>query len=204
MSDNIKSKNLPQLYRTLPKNCYPLKLVWIGLDRAGKTSLIQRLKTGDFFTDTPRTMGLTVHKLFYEADPIFEIISWDLGGQIYFRENLWHDYLKGASAIIYVMDLSESNEERIQESKHELWHYVLDDSFYNTIPILILANKADLNATLTEETLYNNLELGKAKNKNIELFEVSALTGKGLELSFSWLFTALVNSTSKPNNKRKN
>lgn len=202
MSDNIKSKNLPQLYRTLPKNCYPLKLVWIGLDRAGKTSLIQRLRTGDFFTDTPRTMGLTVNKLFYEADSTFEIISWDLGGQIYFRENLWHEYLKGASAIIYVMDLSESNEERIQESKHELWHYVLSEPYF--IPILILANKADLNASLTEEALYNNLELGKAKNKNIELFEVSALTGKGLELSFNWLYTALVNNSSKPKSKIKN
>lgn len=200
---SLKKIDLRQLYRSLPKSYFPIKLVWIGLDRAGKSTLIQRLKTGDFYSNTPRTMGLTVNKLFYEADSSFEIISWDLGGQIFFRENLWDEYLKGASAIIYVFDLSENDRERIQESKHELWHYVLDKKDNLDIPILILGNKADLNNTITEETIYNDLELSKAQNKNIDLFEVSALTGMNLDLSFSWLFTTLVNNANKPNKKSK-
>lgn len=203
VSKIFKSSNLSQLFKALPKSCFPVKLVWVGLEKAGKTSLIQRLKTGAFFTDIPRTMGLTVNKLFYEADSNLEIISWDLGGQVSFRENLWQEYLKGANAIIYVIDLSEIQKERIQESKRELWHYVLDDKNNYNIPILILANKADLNKTISKESFYYDLELGKAKNKNIELFEVSALTGMNLDLSFSWLFTTLVNSSNKPKKKKK-
>lgn len=179
---------------------HPIKLLWIGLDSAGKSSLIKRLRTGDFNTNMPRTMGLSVNKLFYEADSNFEIIAWDLGGQIYFREHLWSEYLQGATAIIYVIDASEENENRLEEAKNELWKYVLSkiDSL-NSVPVLILGNKSDLENSLKNQELKKRLELSKAEKVNLEVFNVSALTGANLDKSIEWIFNQLVR---KPDKKR--
>ena len=193
MTNNFQFSNLPKLYKLIPKKQFPIKLVWIGLDHVGKSSLIKRLKTGEFFPDPPRTMGLTVDKLFYEADSNFEIIAWDLGGQISFRENLWNDYLIGASAIIYVFDSSTNNKKLISESKQELWKYVLSEkNKISSLPILILANKADNDSIKEKNIFIKELELDKVKQKNIALFIVSALTGLNLEPAFEWLFNELV------------
>ena len=173
MTNKYPFSNLPQIWNLVRSASHPIKLVWIGLDNAGKSSLIKRLKTGEFFEGyMPRTMGLSVDKLFYEADSNFEIISWDLGGQIYFRENLWKEYLKGASAILYVLDISDTNEQRFMEAKKELWDYVLSaKNKIQQIPILIL---------------------DKVKELTLEVFHVSALSGLNLDKAFSWLVDQLL------------
>ena len=194
MTNNFPFSSLPQLWNLVRTSPYPIKLVWIGLDNAGKSSLIKRLKTGEFYEGSmPRTMGLSVDKLFYESDSNFEIISWDLGGQIYFRENLWADYLKGASAILYVLDRSDTNEKRLLEAKNELWKYVLSaKNKVRNVPLLILANKTDRKAKIDLKELKELLELDKAKNINLEVFQVSALSGLNLDKAFSWLVNQLL------------
>ena len=210
MSDNNTLQSFPTLWdllRSLRKYKHPIKLVWIGLDNVGKTSLIKRLKTGEFFDNTPRTMGLTVDKLFYEADSNLEIISWDLGGQIYFRENLWNEYLKGASAIIFVLDISDTSDERFEESKTELWKYVLGSKeVVNSIPLLIMANKFDLQPHIYKNDLKKKLELDKIPSAQIEVFNVSAFSGLNVERSFIWLFKSLLEKkkeTKKKSSKKR-
>ena len=198
MNNSFPFQNLPQIWNLIRNFNYPIKLVWIGLDSAGKSSLIKRLKTGEFYDSMPRTMGLNVDKLFYESDSHFEIISWDLGGQIYFRENLWNDYLKGASAIIYVFDVSEQNKERIAEIKNELWKYVLSKNDIKDIPVLILANKSDKKISIeSEEVLKKKFELNKVTSINLELFKVSALSGLNLDKAFIWLLNKLLNQNKE-------
>ena len=194
MTNKYPFSNLPQIWNLVRSASHPIKLVWIGLDNAGKSSLIKRLKTGEFFEGyMPRTMGLSVDKLFYEADSNFEIISWDLGGQIYFRENLWKEYLKGASAILYVLDISDTNEQRFMEAKKELWDYVLSaKNKIQQIPILILANKEDKNVEMGLDELRIHLELDKVKELTLEVFHVSALSGLNLDKAFSWLVDQLL------------
>ncbi len=191
--------NLPQVWKLVRSSHYPIKLVWIGLDNVGKSSLIKRLKTGEFYDgNMPRTMGLSVDKLFYEADSNFEILSWDLGGQIYFRENLWNDYLKGASAIIYVFDISENDENRFVEARKELWEYVLapKNELHNA-PVLILANKSDKSEVMDERELVKKLDIEKVNNRNLALYQVSALSGFNLEKAFIWLFKELLAQNEK-------
>lgn len=201
MNPNYPMSHLPEIWKLIRNFNHPIKLVWIGLDNAGKSSLIKRLKTGEFMGQIPRTMGLTVDKLFYEADSNVEIVSWDLGGQVYFRENLWKDYLKGASAIIYVLDESDRDENRFAETKNELWKYALDSKNKTLdIPILILANKCDKENNITEEELSKKLDLPKAKPKNLNLFLVSALNGQNLDKAFIWLFKALLTRSNKLKN----
>lgn len=197
MSDKFLFHNLPQIWDLIRNFKEPIKLVWIGLGTAGKSSLIKRLKTGEFYNSIPRTMGLTVDKLFYESESNLEIISWDLGGQDFFRENLWNEYLKGASAVIYVLDNSKSNEESFSESKQELWNYALSSkAILKTTPVLILANKSDLKITFDLPTLNKKLDLEKVKKGKVEIFLVSALSGLNLDKAFLWLMNALVEMKS--------
>lgn len=201
MNPEYPLSHLPEIWNLIRNFSNPIKLVWIGLDNAGKSSLIKRLKTGEYMGQIPRTMGLTVDKLFYEADSHVEIVSWDLGGQVYFRENLWNDYLKGASAIIYVLDESDDDANRFAETKKELWEYVLDPKNKTTnIPILILANKCDKEHS-SEEQLSKKLDLSSTKAKNLKLFHVSALNGQNLDKAFIWLFTVLLTQSKT---QRKN
>lgn len=203
MNTNYPFSHLPEIWEIVRNFSKPIKLVWIGLDSVGKSSLIKRLKTGEFVNSIPRTMGLTVDKLFYEADSNIEILSWDLGGQIYFRKNLWNDYLKGASAIIYVFDVSDTDKDRFVEVKKELWEYALSDkNKTDGTPILILANKADKSNLIPVEELYQKFNLISLKDKNWKLFQVSALNGFNLDKAFIWLFNALL-VHSKEKKKKK-
>ena len=193
MSDKFLFQKLPQIWNLIRNFNEPIKLVWIGLGTAGKSSLIKRLKTGEYYDGIPRTMGLTVDKLFYEAESNLEIISWDLGGQDFFREHLWNEYLKGASAIIYVLDNSKTDEESFSESKRELWAYVLSSkSILEATPVLSLANKSDLKNTFDLVTLKKKLGLKKLKKGKVQVFLVSALSGFNLDKAFLWLMNALV------------
>lgn len=193
VNPNYPFSHLPEIWKIVRNFSKPIKLVWIGLDSVGKSSLIKRLKTGEFVDTIPRTMGLTVDKLFYESDSNIEILSWDLGGQIYFRENLWNDYLRGASAVIYVFDVSDTDKNRFAEVKKELWDYTLSDkNKTDGTPILILANKSDKSNLIPVEELINRLDLISIKNKNWKLYQVSALTGFNLDKAFTWLFNALL------------
>lgn len=193
MTDKFPFQNLPQIWNLIRNFNEPIKLVWIGLGTAGKSSLIKRLKTGEFYNGIPRTMGLTVDKLFYESESNLEIISWDLGGQDFFREHLWKDYLKGASAIIYVLDNSKTDDESFSESKNELWNYVLSSkATLETTPVLILANKSDLETTFDLVTLKKRLGLKKIKKGKVQIFLVSALSGLNLDKAFLWLMNSLL------------
>ena len=203
MNSNYPISHLPEIWDIVRRFSKPIKLVWIGLDNTGKSSLIKRLKTGEFADNIPRTMGLTVDKFFYEADSNIEIMSWDLGGQIYFRGNLWNDYLKGASAVIYVFDISDHDKDRFAEMKKELWEYVLlDKNKTNGTPILILANKSDKGTLIPNEELCQKLELNSIRDKNWKIFQVSALNGLNLDKAFFWLFNTLLIQNKEKKKKK--
>ena len=72
------------------------KIIWLGLDNAGKTTIIRRLTSGIFEAKLPRTMGLNVDDLAFklESDESLELISWDLGGQTYFRTDFLLNVLR--------------------------------------------------------------------------------------------------------------
>ena len=113
-----------------------LKLFVFGLDRAGKTSILERLKRKEF-VQTKRTLNLNL--LNFVLDNV-NLVCWDLGGQIGFRRS-WRNYLKEPNVLIYVLDMHDK--ERFPEAKEELWR-ILEYPESNGIPLLILANKKDL------------------------------------------------------------
>lgn len=161
------------------------KITWLGLDRAGKTTLIRRVSSGDFDDALPRTMGMNVDKLVYEGDQTLELVSWDLGGQVYFRASLWTSYMENTNGIIFVVDTSDRS--RFAEAKRELWEYALGKQELAEVPILILANKQDLPGVADPGELATALGLNEVKRASFMIMPVSAKTGYNIKEALDWL-----------------
>ncbi len=119
------------------------RIVLIGLDGAGKTTILYKLKLDECVTSVP-TIGFNVEKVKFKN---LEFNIWDIGGQTKIR-NLWKFYYDNTDAIIFVVDTSDG--ERLELAKNTL-NEVLSDDRLNNAPLLILANKIDLSGKSTQE-----------------------------------------------------
>lgn len=96
-----------------------LKILMVGLDAAGKTTILYQLRLGESITSIP-TIGFNVETVQYK-NICFNI--WDIGGQERLR-SLWAHYFESNDAIIYVVDCADID--RLDnECKHEL-HRVIE------------------------------------------------------------------------------
>lgn len=168
------------------------KICFIGLDHAGKSSVIKRIIDEEFNEhNNKRTVGMEVAK--FEVNGL-EFIAWDIGGQKAFRETVWQTYLQGSKAVIYVIDSTDKN--RIYEAQHELEKYVFKNTKFAPLPILILANKQDLSTSLSCEDIRNLLNLDKIQSNSVKIFGISCKTGLNIVESFNWL-SEQINSLEK-------
>jgi GTP-binding protein SAR1 len=89
------------------------KIVFLGLDDAGKTTLLKRLKE-DKMAQLPPTLMPHAEELFIGN---VSVTAWDLGGHEAARKT-WRNYFAGINAIIFLVDASK--EERFEEARIEL------------------------------------------------------------------------------------
>ncbi len=170
-----------------------LKISFIGLDKAGKSSVLKRILNEDFDElNNKRTVGMEVAK--FEIAGL-QFIAWDIGGQRAFRETVWQTYLQGSKAIIYVIDSTDIK--RMQEAKLELERYVFNNNKLYSVPILILANKQDLNASLSSLEIELILNIKNYNTEYIKVFGISCKTGENIQESFDWLCHQIYNSEKK-------
>ena len=83
------------------------KILLLGLDGAGKTTILYQMKLNESITSVP-TVGFNVEEVNYKG---LQFTVWDIGGQSKLRD-LWHHYYSGSDAVIYVLDAAD--EERIE------------------------------------------------------------------------------------------
>ncbi|GAB4818870.1 hypothetical protein N2152v2_005916 [Parachlorella kessleri] len=76
-----------------------MRVVMLGLDAAGKTTILYKLHIGEVLSTVP-TIGFNVEKVQYK-NVIFTV--WDVGGQEKLRP-LWRHYFNNTDALIYVVD----------------------------------------------------------------------------------------------------
>lgn len=167
-------------------------LVILGLDGAGKTTMLNYLRKGQPGSTIP-TVGANYEKLKVRN---LEFNVWDLGGQRSLRR-IWAEYAEKADAIIFVID--SADRERFDEAKKELWHVVsmIKEKGRNSrgrIPLLVLANKADLEEAATVMEVIDYFELTKLDEIPWQVVWTSALTGFGLFEAFAWLYEQLTGS----------
>ncbi|KAF6215941.1 hypothetical protein GE061_000278 [Apolygus lucorum] len=92
-----------------------MRILILGLDGAGKTTILYRLQVGEVVTTIP-TIGFNVEQVTYKN---LKFQVWDLGGQTSIRP-YWRCYYSNTDAIIYVVD--SADKDRIGISKDELYY----------------------------------------------------------------------------------
>ncbi|KAJ0179612.1 hypothetical protein K1T71_005324 [Dendrolimus kikuchii] len=113
-----------------------MRILILGLDGAGKTTILYKLQVGEVVTTIP-TIGFNVEQVTYKN---LKFQVWDLGGQTSIRP-YWRCYYGNTDAIIYVVD--SADRDRIGISKDELVHMLREEELANAI-LVVLANKQDM------------------------------------------------------------
>ncbi|KYO23979.1 ADP-ribosylation factor-like protein 11 [Alligator mississippiensis] len=149
------------------------RVVILGLDLAGKSTLLYKLKKGEVMQTSP-TVGFNVESL--EAPCHISLTLWDVGGQDKLRAS-WKNYLEGTDALIFVLDSSDRT--RLPDAVVEL-EKVLNNTDLIRVPVLLLANKQELPGALSLPELQENLNPECFSNRNWEIRGCSAYTGEGL------------------------
>ena len=109
------------------------KFLMLGLDSAGKTTILFKLKLAEVITTIP-AIGFSVDTLEYKNLTLY---AWDLGGQEKIRA-LWKHYFQNIQGLIFVID--SSDRDRIDEACNELHRLLAEDELRN-VALLIFANK---------------------------------------------------------------
>ena len=116
------------------------KAFLFGIDDVGKSSLVRRLKTGEF-NDNFFTPTKSFNIEYIQPQPKKELLAfWDMPGQRSFREK-WLTGLQDSNIIVFMIDIA--NQRSFAESKKEFWN-VLNNRKLDRTPLLILGNKFDL------------------------------------------------------------
>ncbi|GJV58460.1 ADP-ribosylation factor-like protein 8A [Tanacetum coccineum] len=137
-----------------------MELSLIGLQNAGKTSLVNVVATGGYSEDMIPTVGFNMRKV---TKGNVTIKLWDLGGQPRFR-SMWERYCRAVSAIVYVVDAAD--QENLSISKSEL-HDLLSKPALNGIPLLVLGNKIDKDGALSKQALTDQMDLKSITDREV-------------------------------------
>jgi ADP-ribosylation factor protein 1 len=179
------------LDKLMPKS--PMRILMVGLDAAGKTTVLYKLKLGDVVTTIP-TIGFNVETVEYRN---VEFTVWDVGGQQKIRV-LWHHYFQGSQGIIFVVDSNDRTRidqaEDCDTSAKEELHRMLAEDELRGAALLVLANKQDLPHAMTVNEVSERLGLNKLKNRKWYVQGTCASTGDGLYEGLDWLCNALKKS----------
>lgn len=154
-----------------------LHVVMLGLDSAGKTTVLYRLKFNEFVNTVP-TIGFNTERVRLNNGTARGISChvWDVGGQEKLRP-LWKSYSRCTDGIVYVVDSVDA--ERLDEAKAEL-HKVARLAENQGAPLLIIANKQDLPGSLPAADIEKRLALRELGPSAYHVQPACAIIGEGL------------------------
>jgi len=157
-------------------------LLFLGLDDAGKSTLLYMLKTDKMTqlkpTIQPHSEELKLGNIRFN--------TFDLGGHETARK-IWKDYFPSVDGIIFLVD--SSNSKRFPEAKEELENLANTPELLN-IPICILGNKVDKENAVNEEELKEALDLTTImlkESRPMQLFMCSVSKKIGYGNALNWM-----------------
>ena len=180
----VMGNSLKKMFDTLFGN-REMRVVMLGLDAAGKTTILYKLHIGEVLSTVP-TIGFNVEKVQYK-NVLFTV--WDVGGQEKLRP-LWRHYFNNTDGLIYVVD--SLDRERVNKAANE-FRQILDDPLMRNSAILIFANKQDLKGSLTPAEVCEALGLMDLKGRQWHVQASVAIRGEGLYEGLDWLSNTLRN-----------
>merc|ERR1711934_523000 len=167
-----------------------MRILMVGLDNAGKTTVLYKLKLGEVVTTIP-TIGFNVETVEYKN---ISFTVWDVGGQDKIRP-LWRHYYQNTQGIIFVVD--SNDRERIDDSsgsdnsaKEELHRMLAEDELRDAV-LLVFANKQDLPNAMSVNEVTEKLGLNQLRNRQWYIQSTCATTGDGLYEGLDWLSNTL-------------
>ncbi|XP_006901405.1 PREDICTED: ADP-ribosylation factor-like protein 14-like [Elephantulus edwardii] len=167
-----------------------VQILLLGLDSAGKSTLLYKLKFGQDIITMP-TIGFNVEMI--ELEKSFSLTVWDVGGQSRMR-NLWTCYCENADGLAYVVDCTDQR--RLDDSRREFEH-ILKNEHIKNVPVVLLANKQDVPEALTAMDITRLFKVKQlCSDRNWYVQPCCAITGEGLAEGFRKL-TGFVKSHMK-------
>uniref|UniRef100_A0A8C2DM14 ADP-ribosylation factor n=1 Tax=Cyprinus carpio TaxID=7962 RepID=A0A8C2DM14_CYPCA len=151
----------------------------VGLDAAGKTTVLYKLKLGEVVTTIP-TIGFNVETVEYKN---ISFAVWDVGGQSKIR-GLWKYYYQHTEGLIFVVD--SSDHDRIETAAEELNAMLEEDEMRDAV-LLVLANKQDLPKAMPVHELTDRLGLHTLRGRQWFVQATCAVQGSGLYEGLDWL-----------------
>ena len=155
-----------------------MRILMLGLDAAGKTTILYKLKLGEVVSSVP-TIGFNVETVEYKN---IKFTVWDVGGQDKIRL-LWRHYYQNTQGLIFVVD--SSDKDRIDIAREELQRMLGEEELRDAI-VLVFANKQDMGVMSVPE-ITERLGLHSLKGKDWFIQGTCALTGDGLYDGLDWL-----------------
>ena len=161
-----------------------VRVLIAGLDSAGKTTVLLKLKRGEKRlkepTATTPTMDFNVETVEFQGR---RFGFWDVGGQDSIRP-LWRHHLTGSQALVYVVD--SNDRERVRKAAVEL-HKIMLDHAMRDAALLVYANKNDLPHALPVEQVRAELQLSELPARACHVQPSCATSGDGLFEGLRWL-----------------
>ena len=167
---------------------YIFKIVLIGDTSVGKSCLLTRFADDQFTDNYVTTIGVDFRfKTMIVMDKIIKVQVWDTAGEERYR-SITNAYYRGAEGILIVFDLTnEESFKSIQNWINEVTVFTGKD-----VIIICLGNKSDLKREISKNTIDEF-----KKKTNLEIFNVSAKTGEGVEEAFKHIIELLIKKNTE-------
>ena len=156
-----------------------MRILMVGLDAAGKTTILYKLKLGEVVNTIP-TIGFNVETVEYKN---ISFNVWDVGGQDKIRL-LWRHYYQNTQGLIFVVD--SNDRDRIDENREEL-HKMLAEEELKDAVLLVFANKQDMPNAMTCPEITDKLGLHTIRARTWFIQATCAVRGDGLYEGLDWL-----------------
>ena len=168
----------------------PVHVVILGLDSAGKSTVLYRMKFDQYMSTVP-TVGFNCEKVKGHSGKAkgVSFMIWDIGGQDKVRP-LWRSYTRATDGIVFVVDSTDG--ERLEEAKVELLKTAKCPE-NSGVPILVLANKQDLPGAKDSGDIEKALCLHELSSTHLwHVHPACAITGDGLDDALEQLYNLII------------
>jgi len=146
------------------------KVVVLGVENAGKTSLVQKMKYGQPVSVKP-TIGFNLEN-FKQKD--IELMLFDIAGG---ARSMWPHYLENADVIIYVIDATRHD---IFDLTRELLRTINREMRARRCLFVCALNKSDLPGAMTNQQFLADTNIAEIIDADLILTRTSTVTGEGI------------------------